>query len=50
MKGARRVDLVRLSEHLSAQQRHPELVKAIARAAAAGSIRGARKNYVWRIP
>lgn len=39
MKDARRIDLVRLSEHLSAQRRHPELVKAIARAAAAGSIR-----------
>lgn len=39
MKGARRVDLVRLAEYLSAQQRHSDLVKAIARAAAAGSIR-----------
>ncbi|MFM2279978.1 MAG: hypothetical protein RLZZ444_2209 [Pseudomonadota bacterium] len=39
MKGARRVDLVRLAAHLEAQQRHPDLVKAVARAAAAGSIR-----------
>lgn len=39
MRGAHRLDLVRLAEHLAAHQRHPDLVKAVARAAAAGSIR-----------
>lgn len=39
MKGARRLDLVRLTAQLAAEQRHPDFVKAVARAAAAGSIR-----------
>jgi hypothetical protein len=39
MRDARRVDLVRLAEHLSSRRHHGELVKAIGRAAALGSIR-----------